>query len=65
MAAPASAPEATTTIAVTLLELISAIGECTDDENEVVATALYMIERGSVRLMGNFAGCRSFRLDPS
>jgi hypothetical protein len=61
MAAPASAPESTTPIPVTLLELISAIGDCTDDENEIVATALYMIERGSVRLVGNFAGCRSFR----
>jgi hypothetical protein len=39
---------------VTLLELVEAINEVTSDEREVVATVLYMIETGRVRLSGIF-----------
>ena len=39
---------------LTLLELVIALGEVTDDENEVVATALYMLRTGRVVLRGNF-----------
>lgn len=38
----------------TLLALVRAIGEVTDDDREVVATILHMLRRGEVRLCGNF-----------
>jgi hypothetical protein len=43
----------------TLLELVSVLAEITDDEQEVVATALHMLFTSrSVRLIGNFRGAR-------
>jgi hypothetical protein len=39
---------------LTLLELVEALCEITSDEREVVATALYMLRSGRVRLTGNF-----------
>jgi hypothetical protein len=44
----------------TLLELVRALGEITDDEREVVATVLSLLRSGQVRLCGNF---RDARLD--
>jgi len=41
---------------LTLLELVTAVGDVTDDEREIVATVLYMLRSGSVRLTGNFCG---------
>lgn len=41
---------------VTLLELVGAISEVTDDDREVVATVVQMLESGTVRLRGNFRG---------
>ena len=41
---------------VTLLELVQAIAECTDDDREVVTTAIAMLTRGRVILRGNFRG---------
>ena len=38
----------------TLLELVESLSEVTDDEQEVVATVLYMLKAGHVRLCGNF-----------
>ncbi|MBW2695703.1 MAG: hypothetical protein JRE70_04475 [Deltaproteobacteria bacterium] len=38
----------------TLLELVEAITEVTDDDREVVATVLHMMASGRVRLCGNF-----------
>ena len=38
----------------TLLELVDSLSEITDDEQEVVATVLYMLKAGHVRLCGNF-----------
>ena len=38
----------------TLLELVQAIGEVTDDDREVVATVIHLLESGQVRLCGNF-----------
>jgi len=43
---------------VTLLQLVEAVTDVADTEDEVVATVLYMIENGSVRLCGNFRGQR-------
>lgn len=42
----------------TLLELVRVLSEITNNENEVVATALHMICSGSVRLIGNFRDAR-------
>jgi hypothetical protein len=40
----------------TLLELVRAISEVTDDEREIVATVLHMLASGQARLCGNFRG---------
>jgi len=40
----------------TLLELVRTISEVTNDEREVVATVLHMLDSGRVRLCGNFRG---------
>jgi hypothetical protein len=42
------------TCVTTLLELVRALGEVTDDEREVVATVLSLLRSGQVRLCGNF-----------
>ena len=42
------------TRAPTLLELVCVIAEVTDDDREVVATVLHMLESGRIRLTGNF-----------
>jgi hypothetical protein len=38
-------------LAVTLAELLDVIGEVTTDEDEIVATMLYMVEARRVRLI--------------
>jgi hypothetical protein len=38
----------------TLLELVQAVGEVTDDDREVVAAVIHLLESGQVRLCGNF-----------
>ena len=40
----------------TLLDLVRAIGEVTEDDREVVATVRYLLDSGRVRLTGNFNG---------
>ncbi len=40
----------------TLLELIEAVGEVTDNEAEIVATVRHMLASGQVKLTGNFRG---------
>jgi hypothetical protein len=47
--ADAQAPRNTT-----LLELVYALGEVTEDDREVVATVLALLRSGRVRLCGNF-----------
>ena len=42
----------------TLLDLVRAIGEVTDDDREIVATVLHMLRSGRIRLSGNFRGVR-------
>ena len=39
-------------INVTLLELVKAVTEVSDNENEVIATVAHMLESGSVSLTG-------------
>jgi hypothetical protein len=43
---------------VTLLELVNAVAEDTRSEAELIATVAYMVNRGHVRLCGNFKGQR-------
>ncbi len=46
--------EGTETVEVTLLELVRAVGEVTEDDREVVATVLQLLRSGRARLTGNF-----------
>jgi hypothetical protein len=41
---------------VTLLELVGALCDVTEDDREVVATVVEMLQSGRVRLRGNFRG---------
>ena len=57
--ATATSAESQTAIAheplrLTLLELVGAVCDVTESDAEVVATVLYMIETGRVRLNGSF-----------
>ena len=42
----------------TLLDLVQQVNETTDNDNEAVATIVYMINSGRVRLCGTFAGAK-------
>jgi hypothetical protein len=42
----------------TLLELIRVVSESARNDDEVVATVAYLINSGSVRLCGTFAGAK-------
>ena len=41
---------------LTLLELVESVADCTDDDEEVVATVIRMLGSGAVALRGNFRG---------
>ena len=41
-------------LSVTLLDVVRAIGEVTEDDREVVATVLHLLATGQIRLCGNF-----------
>jgi hypothetical protein len=43
-------------LTVTLSDLVTAVSDCAQSENEVVATVVHMICSGQVRLRGNFDG---------
>lgn len=43
---------------VTLLELVDAVSDVSDDETEVVATVLHMLRSGTVKLCGNLRGVK-------
>jgi hypothetical protein len=43
-------------VSVTLLELVGAVSDVTEDDQEVVATVLHMLRSGRARLCGNFRG---------
>jgi hypothetical protein len=58
-AAARAAQEPTTPVirearSTTLLALVRAVSEVTQDDREVVATILHMLRSGEVRLCGNF-----------
>ena len=42
----------------TLLDLVQAVSQQTEDEREVVATVLHLLRTGRARLIGNFRGFR-------
>jgi hypothetical protein len=42
----------------TLLDLVRAVSDETEDEREVVATVLHLVRSGRVRLVGSFRGAR-------
>jgi hypothetical protein len=42
----------------TLLDLVQAVSQETEDEHEVVATVLHLLRTGRARLIGNFRGFR-------
>ena len=43
---------------VTLLDLVNAISEQARNEAEVIATVVYLVNSGRVRLCGTFRGAR-------
>ncbi len=42
----------------TLLELVRAVADETEDDREVVAIVLHLVRSGRVRLVGSFRGAR-------
>jgi hypothetical protein len=48
--------EGTDTQDTTLLELVDAVCDVTSNDEEVVATVLYLLRSGRARLCGNFRG---------
>ena len=42
----------------TLLELVQSVSSVAESDEEVVATVVYLINSGRVRLCGNFAGAK-------
>jgi hypothetical protein len=44
------------TVETTLLELVTTLGELTEDDREVVSTVVELLRSGQVRLIGNFRG---------
>ena len=58
MSAPTERTQTATLPAVetTLLELVRAVSEITEDDREVVVTVMEMLRSGRVRLCGSFRG---------
>lgn len=57
MAAPAARSETSVPLErvdTTLLALVQAVAEVTDDDREIVATILALLRSGRVRLVGTF-----------
>ena len=47
-----------TTTQLTMLDLVQAVSEYAQTDDEIVATVAYLINSGKVRLCGNFAGAK-------
>ena len=60
----APAPSGDEPLATTLLELVEAVTDASNNESEVVATVSYMLRSGRIRLTGCFRDtpCKEFRL---
>ena len=50
--------QADESIDTTLLELVQAVAESTNDERLIIATVRHLLSTGRVRLIGNFRGRR-------
>ena len=48
----------TMSLDMTLLELVDAVADHARSDAEVIATVVYMVNSGAVRLCGNFKGAR-------
>jgi hypothetical protein len=48
----------------TLLELVTAVSDAAESEEEVIATVVHLVNSGAVRLCGSFRGAR-FDLSPT
>jgi hypothetical protein len=48
----------------TLLDLVQTLSSFIDDDREVVSTIVFLVNSGSVRLCGNFAGATIEILSP-
>jgi len=46
------------TARTTLLELVTAVSDEAENEDEVIATVVHLVNSGAVRLCGNFRGAR-------
>ena len=46
------------TLNLTLLDLVNAVVDHTPSEAETIATVVYLVNSGGVRLCGNFKGAR-------
>ena len=57
-AAPPGSRQQTTVIHTTLLELVQAINSMIDDDTQVVATIVHLINSGRVQLTGTFKNTR-------
>jgi hypothetical protein len=42
----------------TLLELVTAVAEYSDTDDELIATVVHLVNSGAVRLCGSFRGAR-------
>ena len=49
---------------ITMLDLITAVSRYAANDAEAIATVVYLVNSGKVRLSGNFRGAR-FDLSPS
>ena len=49
-------PEGAEPVDTTLLDLVQAVSQETEDEREVVATVLHLLRTGRARLIGSFRG---------
>jgi hypothetical protein len=57
---PIEANEATqprAPLSLTLLELVQAVSEVSESEQEIIGTVVYMLHSRRVRLVGNFRDC--------
>ena len=52
-------------VQTTLLELISAVNDVAETEEEVIATIVHLVNSGTVRLGGSFRGARLDIAEPA
>lgn len=52
--APRGFPAKEESVSTTLLDLIRAVGELTDDDREVIDTVVRLLRQGRFRLVGSF-----------